>query len=77
MAKRLVRVKLRLAHVRPRIWRTFEMHSTSTLGELHLAIQAVMPWEGYHLYEFVVDGASYVDPNGGWEDLDGNAEAYD
>ncbi|MDO9108333.1 MAG: plasmid pRiA4b ORF-3 family protein, partial [Coriobacteriia bacterium] len=77
MAKRLVRVKLSLAHVRPRVWRAFDMYSTSTLGELHLAIQAVMPWEGYHLHEFVVDGASYVDRNSGWEDLDGDVEAYD
>ena len=77
VAKHLVRVKLRLVHVRPFVTRVFDMHSTSTLGELHLAIQAVMPWGESHLHEFQVQGASYVDPSHGWDECDGDEELYD
>ena len=38
------------------------------LGELHLAIQAVMPWYSMHLHMFVADDAHYVDPEHGWEE---------
>lgn len=77
MARQVVRVKLRLAHVRPRVTRVFDMHTTSTLGELHLAIQAVMPWEESHLHQFEVGDALYVDPGHGWGDFDDDHEYYD
>ncbi len=70
MAKRIVRVKVALEHVRPAARRVVDLHSTSTLGELHLAIQAVMPWQSSHLHMFIADDAEYVDPAHGWDDYD-------
>lgn len=37
--------------------------STISLAQLHRVIQRVMGWEGYHLYQFVVGGREYSDPN--------------
>jgi hypothetical protein len=34
-----------------------------TLGDLHLAIQAAMGWEGYHLHLFDIDGRQYGEPH--------------
>ena len=72
MAKRIVRVKVALEHVRPTARRVVDLHSTSTLGELHLAIQAVMPWRSSHLHMFIADEAEYVDSAHGWDDYDGS-----
>ena len=68
MAKRIVRAKVTLVHIRPAVRRVVDLYSTSTLGELHLAIQAVMPWHSMHLHMFVADDAHYVDPAHGWEE---------
>ncbi len=79
MGKRIVRVDIDLVDVEPPVRRTLEMYSTSTLGELHLAIQDVMPWEERHLHRFLVDESTYyVDPLHGWEeDLVGDDEYRD
>lgn len=68
MGKRIVRAKVTLEYVRPAVRRVVDLYSTSTLGELHLAIQAVMPWYSMHLHMFDADDAHYVDPEHGWEE---------
>jgi len=37
--------------------------SDFTLYELHKVIQAVMPWAGYHLYQFTIASVDYGDPS--------------
>jgi len=40
----------------PRIWRRVLVPGATTLDRLHEIVQAMMLWEGYHLYEFQVGG---------------------
>ena len=44
--------KITLKHIRPPIWRRIQVPKTYTFQDLHVAIQDVMGWEGYHLHEF-------------------------
>lgn len=55
--------KVSLKGIIPPIWRKFQVRSDVTLYRLHLVLQAVMGWESYHLYEFVIEGASYGEPS--------------
>ena len=48
----IVRVKLTLDDVEPKVLRRFEVPAAIRLDDLHLIIQAMMPWENYHLYQF-------------------------
>lgn len=61
MAKpaRIARIRLELDEVRPRIWRRIELPLTSTLKGLHDAIQAAMPFEDRHLFEFRIGQERY------------------
>jgi len=54
------------------VWRTIEVPSSMTLGELAPVLEAAMGWEGYHLHLFDVDGVTYGTPDPEWEadDLD-------
>ncbi|MDD3041774.1 MAG: plasmid pRiA4b ORF-3 family protein [Methanosarcinaceae archaeon] len=38
----------------PQIWRRVHLPPDYTFGDLHLAIQATMGWDDYHLHEFKV-----------------------
>jgi len=42
----------------PRIWRRMLVLGATTLALLHEIVQAMMLWEGYHLYEFQVGGGA-------------------
>ncbi|MCK4811505.1 MAG: HEAT repeat domain-containing protein [Methanosarcinales archaeon] len=44
--------KITLKRIRPPIWRRIQVPETYTFHDLHVAIQDVMGWEGYHLHEF-------------------------
>ena len=48
------RLRVELDEVKPLVWREFEVPLSTSLKGLHNVIQAVMPWQGYHLYEFRV-----------------------
>lgn len=52
MTKQIARLSIVLHHLEPRIWRQVEVSLTTNLRSLHEVIQAVMPWEGHHLYRF-------------------------
>jgi len=56
-------MKVTLKGIKPPIWRRIQVASTTTLTQLHRVIQRVMGWEGSHLYQFVVGGVEYSDPN--------------
>lgn len=46
------RLKLNLRGVSPMIWRRLLVTSDTTLYQLHQAIQIVMNWDNYYLYQF-------------------------
>jgi hypothetical protein len=54
----IVRLKVELAEVRPRVWRRVEVPAAATLAELHEVLQEAMAWTDSHLHEFEVDGRS-------------------
>lgn len=48
----VMQVKVSLCGISPMVWRRVLVPGTCTLHELHGVIQAVMGWEGSHLYQF-------------------------
>ena len=61
MNERLYLLKIRLADIKPTIWRRFVVPADITLDRLHDVIQIVMGWEDYHLHEFTIDGKRYTE----------------
>lgn len=73
---KLLQFEVSLQHIRPRIWRRFEIDAKATFEDLHLAIQDAFGWQQTHLYEFRrgargVALARMPSPKGQdfWEDL--------
>jgi hypothetical protein len=64
---RILRVKIELDDWQPAIWRRVEMSATASLKAVHDLIQAVMLFEGYHLFEFRTDGGRYAIPDPEWD----------
>ena len=62
-APRLYLVQVRLAEIEPPIWRRLAVPGPRTLHALHGILQAAMPWQDYHLYQFEIGGMRYEDPN--------------
>jgi len=60
--EQIYQIKVILKNSRPRIWRRFKVAANTTLYRLHQILQVVMGWENYHLYEFVIDGIHYGEP---------------
>ena len=56
-------IKVTLKDIRPPLWRRLQVADDVMLDELHMIIQAAMGWAGYHLHDFVVDGARYGVPS--------------
>ncbi|MCL4765347.1 MAG: plasmid pRiA4b ORF-3 family protein [Hyphomicrobiaceae bacterium] len=50
----IARLEITLEHVAPAVMRRIEVPLTIPLADLHLVIQAAMPWWNCHLYEFRV-----------------------
>ncbi|MES0404004.1 MAG: plasmid pRiA4b ORF-3 family protein, partial [Hyphomicrobium sp.] len=57
----VVRLTLRLRECEPPIWRTILVRNSTSLHQLHLAIQKAMGWTNSHLYEFEVRKSKYTD----------------
>lgn len=68
-ADRIARIKIQLDDWKPPIWRRVEVPVTASLKALHDVIQAAMPFENYHLFEFRADGKRYAIPNLEWDSL--------
>jgi len=56
-------IKVTLKDIRPPIWRRVQVPSNISLNKLHRLLQAVMPWDDYHLHQFIVDGVYYGEPD--------------
>ncbi|MGO9486869.1 MAG: plasmid pRiA4b ORF-3 family protein [Rhodomicrobium sp.] len=50
----IVRIKISLDNVKPTVMRRIEVPVSVKLDTLHEMIQAIMPWDNYHSYEFRV-----------------------
>src|SRR3546814_20558015 len=59
MTDQIARIRITLEDMKPAIWRRVELPVTNSLKTLHLAIQACMLFENYHLFRFEVGDASY------------------
>jgi hypothetical protein len=68
-ADRIARIRVQLDDWRPPIWRRVEVPLTATLKALHDVIQAAMPFDDYHLFEFRADGKRYAIPDPEWDSL--------
>ena len=54
MTDQIARIRITLDDMEPAIWRRIELPLTNSLKTLHLAIQAAMLFENYHLFRFDV-----------------------
>jgi hypothetical protein len=59
MTDQIARIRITLDDIKPAIWRRVELPTANSLKTLHLAIQAVMLFENYHLFRFDIGDASY------------------
>ncbi|HEX5415224.1 MAG TPA: plasmid pRiA4b ORF-3 family protein [Chloroflexota bacterium] len=56
-------LKVTLTDAKPPIWRRIQVPGSISLYKLHQIIQTIMPWQGYHLYEFQVGELTFGDPD--------------
>jgi hypothetical protein len=68
-ADRIARIRIQLDDIEPAIWRRAEVPLTASLKGLHEVIQAVMPFEDYHLFRFDVGDKRYGIPDPEWDDV--------
>jgi hypothetical protein len=59
----IARLRITLDNVEPAVERRVEVPAEIRLDDLHLVIQAAMPWENYHLYEFRAGGIAWGIPD--------------
>src|SRR3546814_13686504 len=59
MTDQIARIRITLEDMKPAIWRRVELPVTNSLKTLHLAIQACLLFENYHLFRFDVGDAAY------------------
>lgn len=62
MTQEIACLLIDIEHLEPRIWRRVEVSLTTNLRSLHEVIQAVMPWENTHLYQFTIGDRVYGEP---------------
>lgn len=60
-------MKVTLMGTKPPIWRRLLVAGSSTLDDVHTAIQAAFGWWNYHLHEFEIDGVRYTIPDPDWD----------
>ncbi len=58
---KIYQLKISLKHIKPTIYRTIQIQDDFTLEELSYLIQDLFDWEGYHLFEFKINGKRYDD----------------
>lgn len=62
MPEQIARIRITLDDTNPAVWRRVELPLTNNLKTLHLAIQAAMLFENYHLFQFDVGDTRYGIP---------------
>lgn len=60
---RIWQLKITLTQTKPPIWRRIQVPGSISRYRPHQIIEAIMPWEGYHLYEFRAGQTCYGDPD--------------
>ena len=70
MNERLYLLRIKLLNAEPKIWRRFVVPASIALDDLHNAIQIVMGWEDYHLYQFMINRQGYTTEPESEEELD-------
>lgn len=55
MSEQIARTCITLDDTQPAVWRRVELPLTNSLKTLHLAIQAAMLFENYHLFSIMRD----------------------
>ncbi|AWN43376.1 plasmid pRiA4b ORF-3 family protein [Methylobacterium durans] len=60
---RIARLRIVLDDTEPTIWRTVEVPLTISLNGLHEVIQAAMPFENYHLFDFRIGDRRFAIPD--------------
>ncbi len=58
-----LQLKVRLLGLSPMVWRRVLAPEAMSLRELHGVLQAVMGWDGIHLFEFNIRGVGYSSPD--------------
>jgi hypothetical protein len=58
-AMAIYHLKIVLMDVAPTVWRRFQVPASMTLGALHRAIQILMGWKDWHMYQFHIAGEAY------------------
>jgi hypothetical protein len=68
----IYQLKVTLQHVRPPVWRRFQVRGRTTLAGLHRVLQTVMGWTDSHLHEFEIalDRYGIPDPEDDYEVAD-------
>jgi Plasmid pRiA4b ORF-3-like protein len=64
---RIARVRIELDGINPPVWRRVDVPLTITMRGLHDVIQAVMPFENCHLFQFDVGDKRYGKPDPEWD----------
>ena len=67
----IYQIKVTLKDFKPSIWRSIQVRSDATLGELHALIQTAMGWANSHLHHFIVGktpNLRFIGAPGSYED---------
>jgi len=64
---RVARIRIELEDIDPAVWRRVEVPLTTSLRGLHEIIQAVMPFENHHLFQFDIGDKRYGTPDPEWD----------
>ena len=63
----IYQIKITLKNSQPPIWRRIQVRSNITLNMLHEILQVVMPWEDYHLHQFIINETLFDIPEDGYD----------
>jgi len=59
----IAQIKVTLQEIEPAIWRRLEVPAEIKLARLHVALQAAMGWQDYHLHAFRIGEVEYGVPD--------------
>jgi hypothetical protein len=63
MEQQILQLKITLDEISPPIWRRVLVSNNEDLYDLHIIIQILFKWEGYHLHEFKIKNLYYGEPD--------------